>query len=120
QAVREVVDEVRKASEAEPVIPPFMIPRILSYFHRMQQEQLEQQQEIQELREKLSAREIEILEHLVRGDDNKAIGEALVISPHTVRTHVQNIITKMNVHSKLEAAAFALTIGLVTLPRNDE
>jgi two-component system NarL family response regulator len=115
QAIREVVDAVRKASEGEPVIPPFMIPRILSHFHN--QQQLES--EAQALREKLSSREIEILQQLAKGADNKAIGDALVISPHTVRTHVQNVLTKMKVHSKLEATTLALKVGLITLPKND-
>ena len=115
QAIREVVEAVRKASDGEPVIPPFMIPRILSHFHN--QQQLES--EAQALREKLSSREIEILEQLAKGADNKAIGDALVISPHTVRTHVQNILTKMKVHSKLEATTLALKVGLISLPKND-
>src|SRR5437867_4074453 len=114
QAIREVVEAVRKASEGEPVIPPFMIPRILSHFHTQQQ----QEQEAQALREKLSSREIEILEQLARGADNKAISDVLVISPHTVRTHVQNILTKMRVHSKLEATTVALKAGLISLSGN--
>lgn len=116
QAIREVVEAVRRASEGEPVIPPFMIPRILSHFHRQQQ----QEQQAQAIREKLSAREIEILEQLARGADNKAIGETLVISPNTVRTHIQNILTKMGVHSKLEATTLALKVGVITLPRNEK
>ena len=115
QAAREVVDAVRKAAEGEPVIPPFMIPRILSHFE--QQQQQDQQAEL--LREKLSTREIEILQQLARGSDIKAIGETLVISHHTVRTHIQNILNKMGVHSKLEATTLALKLGLITLPRDD-
>jgi DNA-binding NarL/FixJ family response regulator len=115
QAVREVVEAVRKAWEGEPVIPPFMIPRILSHLHVQHQHE----QEAQALREKLSSREIEILEYMVKGADSKSIGDALVISPHTVRTHVQNILTKMRVHSKLEASTLAIKVGLITLSRND-
>ena len=115
QAISEVVEAVRKACEGEPVIPPFMIPRILSHFHTQQQ----QEQEAQAMREKLSGREIEILEHLAKGADNKTISDALFISPHTVRTHVQNILTKMRVHSKLEATTVALKMGLISQSRND-
>jgi DNA-binding NarL/FixJ family response regulator len=115
QAISEVVDAVRRAADGEPVIPAFMIPRILSHFHMQQQ----QEQQVLALREKLSFREIEILQQLARGADNKAIGEALVISPHTVRTHIQNILNKMSVHSKLEATTLALKVGLITLPRDD-
>jgi DNA-binding NarL/FixJ family response regulator len=115
QAIREVVEAVRRASEGEPVIPSFMIPRILSHLHRQQV----QEERAQTLRDKLSSREIEILQHMARGADNKAIGEALVISPHTVRTHIQKILTKMSVHSKLEATTLALQLGIISLPRND-
>src|SRR3954451_131443 len=85
QAISEVVDTERRAAKGEPVIPSFMIPRILSHFHMQQQ----QEQQALALRDKLSTREIEILQQLARGADNKAIGEVLVISPHTVRTHIQ-------------------------------
>lgn len=114
QALSEVVQAVRTASEGEPVVPPFMIPRILSHFHRQQQR--EQQADL--LRAKLSAREIEILEQLARGRNNEGIAEIFVLSPNTVRTHIQNIIKKMGVHSKLEATTLALQLGIITMPRD--
>lgn len=55
--------------------------------------------------DKLTAREREVLELLVEGADNETIGRALLISPQTARTHVQNILSKLRVHSRLEAAA---------------
>ena len=114
QALSEVVQAVRTASEGEPVVPPFMIPRILSHFHRQQQR--EQQAEL--LKARLSAREIEILEQLARGKSNEAISEIFVLSPNTVRTHIQNVIKKMGVHSKLEATTLALQLGIITMPRD--
>src|SRR6266511_2342811 len=45
---------------------------------------------------------------LSRGWSNSRIGDELFISPHTVRTHVQNILQKLEMHSKLEAATFAM------------
>src|SRR5438067_7620670 len=114
QALSEVVQAVRTASEGEPVVPPFMIPRILSHFHRQQQ----REQQAEQLRSKLSAREIEILEQLARGRSNEAMAELFVLSPNTVRTHIQNIIKKMGVHSKLEATTLALQLGIITMPRD--
>jgi DNA-binding NarL/FixJ family response regulator len=114
QALSEVVQAVRTASEGEPVVPPFMIPRILSHFHRQQQR--EQQAEL--LKARLSAREIEILEQLARGKSNEGISELFVLSPNTVRTHIQNVIKKMGVHSKLEATTLALQLGIITMPRD--
>jgi two-component system response regulator DesR len=54
---------------------------------------------------KLTAREREVLSLLITGADNETIGQSLLISPQTARTHVQNILTKLRVHSRLEAAA---------------
>lgn len=53
---------------------------------------------------RLSAREREVLHFLTRGMDNVAIGETLYLSPHTVRTHVGNLLKKLEVHSRAEAA----------------
>lgn len=114
QALNEVVQAVRSASEGEPVVPPFMIPRILSHFHRQQQK--EQQAEV--LRERLSAREIQILEQLARGRSNEEISEIFILSPNTVRTHIHNIIKKMGVHSKLQATTLALQLGIIEVPRD--
>jgi DNA-binding NarL/FixJ family response regulator len=57
---------------------------------------------------RLSLREREVLALLGRGWSNEAIGSALYVSPHTVRTHVQNILEKLAMHSRLEAATFAM------------
>jgi two-component system, NarL family, nitrate/nitrite response regulator NarL len=57
---------------------------------------------------RLSPRERQVLVRLSRGWDNTRIGGDLYISQHTVRTHIQNILEKLGMHSKLEAAAFAM------------
>jgi len=61
----------------------------------------------------LTARELEVLAILVDGHTGPAMASRLSISPNTVRTHIQSILTKMQVHSRLEAAAFAVEDGLV-------
>jgi two-component system, NarL family, nitrate/nitrite response regulator NarL len=57
---------------------------------------------------RLSPRERQVLALLRRGWDNARIGRDLFISQHTVRTHIQNILEKLGMHSKLEAATFAM------------
>jgi DNA-binding NarL/FixJ family response regulator len=57
---------------------------------------------------RLSPRERQVLALLSRGWDNARIGGDLFISQHTVRTHIQNILEKLGMHSKLEAATFAM------------
>lgn len=61
----------------------------------------------------LTARELEVLSLLVRGCTGPTIASRLGISRNTVRTHIQSILTKLQVHSRLEAAAFAVEEGLV-------
>jgi DNA-binding NarL/FixJ family response regulator len=63
----------------------------------------------------LSERERQILTLLTRGYSNRRIAEVSVLSLNTVRTHVQNVLVKLGVHSKLEAAAVAVRQGLVSI-----
>jgi two-component system nitrate/nitrite response regulator NarL len=60
----------------------------------------------------LTTREREVLGLLTEGMNGSRIAETLRISQNTVRTHVQSILTKLQVHSRLEAAAFAVQHGL--------
>ena len=57
---------------------------------------------------RLTQREREVLELLAGGANNQEIARVLSISPETARTHVQNLLGKLRVHSRLEAAAFVL------------
>ena len=63
----------------------------------------------------LTDRERDVLGLLAEGADSPTIARQLHISRHTVRTHVQSIFTKLNVHSRLEAAAFAARHGIVAV-----
>lgn len=63
--------------------------------------------------EPLTQREVEILRLLARGRDTVAIAGDLTISSNTVRTHIQNIFTKLGAHSKLEAVTIAGSRGLL-------
>lgn len=59
----------------------------------------------------LSEREMQILEELINGLDYKIIAERLVISPHTVRTHITNIYKKLHVSNKAQAINLAVRKG---------
>ena len=50
---------------------------------------------------------------LAQGNNNEAIANSLVISPQTVKTHVQNIMQKLGVHSRVAAIAFAMREGVM-------
>jgi DNA-binding NarL/FixJ family response regulator len=65
------------------------------------------------LAKQLTRRERQVLALLATGASSEEIARRIGIMPNTVRTHVQNVLTKLQVHSRLEAAAFATRAGLV-------
>ncbi len=71
------------------------------------------QQHVELLASTLTPREREVLAHLADGENGQEIAREMSISVHTVRTHVQSILAKLQVHSRLEAAMFAVRHDLV-------
>ncbi|GIG61511.1 helix-turn-helix transcriptional regulator [Longispora fulva] len=65
------------------------------------------------LADALTARERQVLGRLVRGEDTRALAGTLGVSWATARSHVQNILTKLGVNSRLEAVTLAIRCGLV-------
>jgi DNA-binding NarL/FixJ family response regulator len=61
----------------------------------------------------LSARELQVLSLLTAGKENSEIGEALFISPRTARNHVSNILTKLQVENRVQAAVRAVHDGIL-------
>jgi DNA-binding NarL/FixJ family response regulator len=105
----EVTEAVRAVARGDVLVPPAMLGPLLS-------DLLERKKSHDEavLRlSRLSTRERQVLALVARGKKTAEIGEVLVISPETARTHVQNILTKLGVHSRLEAASFVIENGLV-------
>jgi two-component system NarL family response regulator len=63
----------------------------------------------------LSAREVQVLELIVRGLANKQIAYALNIAEHTVKNHVKNILSKLGVQDRTQAATAAIQRGIIHL-----
>jgi DNA-binding NarL/FixJ family response regulator len=61
----------------------------------------------------LSERELEVLRLLASGKANADIARELFLSPHTVRNHISNILSKLQIANRTEAAAYAIRSGLV-------
>jgi len=68
----------------------------------------------------LSARERMVLRHLAAGHSNARIAKDCQLTMNTVRTHVQSILVKLGVHSKVQAVWFAVQHNVVELPEPDE
>jgi len=64
----------------------------------------------------ITARERTVLEKLVEGKDTADLAQELEITYATARTHIQNLLTKLGVHSKLELVAFAVEQQIVAVP----
>lgn len=64
---------------------------------------------------KLTKREIEILEYLSKGDNYQKIAEQIFVSPKTVRKHIENIYSKLQVHNKIEAIQVASRNKLLSI-----
>jgi DNA-binding NarL/FixJ family response regulator len=102
-SIEELITATRNVSRGEVVIPPQMVGSLLA----MLIGQRASRDDALEKLSRLTRREREVLALLADGSDKDAIAGALYISPHTARTHVQNILAKLGLHSRLEAAAFA-------------
>jgi DNA-binding NarL/FixJ family response regulator len=104
----ELIGAARAVHRGEMLVPPRMLGGLLSRLIHRRREQDEAMRRLA----RLTRRERQVLMLLADGGDNDSIAQALVISPQTARTHIQNVLGKLEVHSRLEAAALALQSGV--------
>jgi DNA-binding NarL/FixJ family response regulator len=105
----ELISATRAVHAGDTLVPPSMLGPLLSGLLRRKRDQDRAFERIA----RLTVREREVLALLAQGSDNDGIARALVISPQTARTHIQNILGKLEVHSRLEAAAFVTRSGML-------
>ncbi|MGB3700277.1 MAG: response regulator transcription factor [Anaerolineales bacterium] len=103
---------IRKAAVGEIVMPTSLLVGLLM---RMSRDKAAAYQDDKGW-ERLTVREEEVLERLASGKTGDEIAEELHIAPLTVRTHIRNLMSKMGVHSRLEAVAFGMKNGLIDPP----
>jgi len=101
----ELILAVRAAYNGEALISPAMLSRLLDRLSDRSRPGSD-----------LTARETEVLRLLAEGLSNQAIAKQLYIRLATVRNHVQSVIEKLHAHSKLEAVAAAVRLGLIHHP----
>ncbi len=102
---QELVEAVRAAARGESKLHPMVAARVL---REMQQRQLSPLND-------LTPRELEVLTRIARGRSNYEIAQELVISEPTVRTHVSNILSKLHLTDRTQAAIYGLQQHLVPL-----
>jgi len=104
RSVQEVAAAVRAAAEGESLIDADEVGRLLGMLGRRREEDAGARDRVA----RLTPRQLEILQRMADGQSPETIALDLGMSKHTLRTHTQNVLTKLGVHSKLEAVAFAL------------
>ncbi len=102
-AVAELVKAIRSVLDGEAYITPRMLSALLPRLGKR----------TQSIGSDLTARELEVLELVADGLSNDAIAKRLFLSVNTIRNHVQNVLSKLGAHSKLEAMVIARREGLV-------
>lgn len=105
----QLIEATRAVSRGEAVVSPRLLAALLTRLVGRRRERDEALGRVS----RLTRRERQVLALLSRGADNVGIADELVISPETARTHIQNVLSKLGVHSRLEAAAFVVRFGVV-------
>jgi two-component system, NarL family, response regulator LiaR len=104
EAVNDLAGAVRRAHKGEPLMDEAEVEEGL----RRLRHRRDQEASLEQRLDRLTPRELEILQLTADGLTGEEIADALSVSPHTLRTHVQNVLTKLRVHSKLEAVVAAI------------
>ena len=119
QTVSDLADAIRRAYRGEPLHAVTEVELSLARFRTQRRSDGELAQRV----ERLTPRELEILQKVAAGETSASISEELGMSRHTLRTHIQNVLTKLGVHSKTDAVVAAIRFGKVrtteTLPQSD-
>ncbi len=98
---------IRRAACGEPVVSPEMMGKLVAAFQSQGAPEPEPAPEEAEPAPQLSPREEEVLREIARGASNKEIARALDIAETTVKIHVQHILRKLGLSSRVQAAVYA-------------
>jgi len=104
---QELIQAIHQVYRGEPSLDPSIARKVLAELSSPPQKPLTP--------DPLTARELEILRLVAQGKSNKEIAETLVIAEETVHTHVSNILNKLHLASRTQAALYALKEGIASL-----
>jgi DNA-binding NarL/FixJ family response regulator len=108
-SIQELIAGIRAASEGESLISPQIAAKVLQRL-RAQSKDIDAAEMI---RAELSDRELEVLKLIANGKDNAQIARELFISPKTVKNHISNILMKLQIENRIQAAVYAVRSGIV-------
>lgn len=101
----QLFETLEQTRRGDPALSPGMMARILEEFQYPSEPRVDQ--------EDLTERELEVLQLVVKGDSNAEIAGKLVISENTVKMHLRNILEKLHLRNRIQAAVYAVRKGMV-------
>jgi len=104
--MEELADTIQRAAQGEVTLHPQVAARIIQELHGAKRDEINPFTE-------LTQREMEVLKLIANGLSNSEIAEQLVISEHTVKGHVSNILSKLHLADRTQAAVYAWQKGVV-------
>ncbi len=108
-SIQELMRGIRAAALGESLISPHIASKVLQRLRASSA-----QPEIEAtIRSELSEREIDVLKLIANGKDNAQIAAELHISPKTVKNHISNILMKLQIDNRIQAAVYAVRSGIV-------
>ncbi len=108
-SIQELVSGIRSAARGESLISPHIAAKVLQRLRATSS-----QTDIADtIRAELSDREIQVLKLIANGKDNALIAAELHISPKTVKNHISNILMKLQIDNRIQAAVYAVRSGIV-------
>ena len=110
--MEELAEAIRRAVRGEATLHPYVASRIIQELRGSRSEELNPFTE-------LTNREMEVLKLIANGLSNSEIAEQLVISEYTVKGHVSNILSKLHLADRTQAAVYAWQKGVVRRDKGD-
>ena len=107
-AIADVIAGIHAASVNQSLISPVIASKVLQRVRAT----TEDTEMADAIRAELSDRELEVLKLIANGKDNAQIAAELVISPKTVKNHISNILMKLQIQNRIQAAVYAVRSGI--------
>jgi DNA-binding NarL/FixJ family response regulator len=108
-SIQALIAGIRAAATGESLISPQIAAKVLQRLRS----QATSEDAAATIRAELSDREIEVLKLIANGKDNAQIARELFISPKTVKNHISNILMKLQIDNRIQAAVYAVRSGIV-------
>jgi DNA-binding NarL/FixJ family response regulator len=108
-SIEDLIAGIRAAAAGESLISPQIAAKVLQRLRS----QGKSEDAAETIRAELSDREVEVLKLIANGKDNAQIASELFISPKTVKNHISNILMKLQIDNRIQAAVYAVRSGIV-------